>query len=169
MPFPFSIRGSIPIPRDPATLSDRAIIDACADQVEHEGARVVSRSDRSTAFASPLFRGLGSKWRFTVPLSGGSFEITREATGGRRLRYVLSTRRTALMGTAILAVFFALAIAAGPGPFPWWTGVFFWLWIVGVNYVISFARAPSWLRRRLSDAATQPASLDLSPRHSIER
>src|SRR5215475_9255968 len=103
MPFPFSIRGSIPIPHDLGSLPDGAIISACIDQVEDEGARIVSHGPRSTVFVAPLFWSLGSNWRFTLPLSGGSFEITGEPSGGRRLRYDLSMRRTALMGTVMVA------------------------------------------------------------------
>ena len=166
MPFPFSIRGSIPIPHDSGTVSDRAIISACIEQVEDEGARVVSRSDRSTAFTSPIFRRLGSNWRFTVPLSGGSFEITADTAGGRRLRYDVSTRRTALMGIVLLGAWFAVVIALDAGRFPWWIGAVFWLSIVGVNYFIPFVRAPGWLRQRLSDAATQ-ASLAAAAQHDL--
>jgi len=156
MPFPFSIRGSIPIP---VSLSDRAIILACVDQIEQEGARVVWRSDRSTEFTSPLFRRLGSNWRFTVPLSGGSFEITGEPTGARRLSYDLSTRRVALIGTAMFVGLFVVAFIVGRVPFPLPIAAGFWLWIVGANYIISYMRAPSWVRRRLSDAA-RAQSLD---------
>ena len=155
MPFPFSIHGSIQIPQDVGSLPDRAIIFACIDQVEHEGARVVSRSPRSTVFISPLFRRLGSNWRFTVPLSGGSFEITSEPTGGRRLRYDLSTRRTALMGFVMVVVLVAGVIALNADRFLGWLGAVFCLWIVGVNYFISVVRAPLWLRQRLSEALTR--------------
>ena len=152
MPFPFSIHGSIPIPHDVDSLSNRAIIFACIDQVEHEGARVVSRSPRSTVFVTPLFRRPGSNWRFTVPLSGGSLEITSEPTGDRRLRYDLSTRRMALMGFVLVAGVFAGVIALHAGHFLGWIGAGFFLWIVGVNYFISVVRAPMWLRQRISEA-----------------
>jgi hypothetical protein len=151
MPFPFSIRGSVRILDEAAGLSDDAIIIACVDQIEHEGARVASRSDRSTTFTVP-FLSWGSNWRFTVPLSAGSLEIIREPTGGRRLRYDFSTRRIALIGTVAVIGLFAAVALNGVGQFPWWVPVIGWLWLVGANYFISFVRAPSWVRRRISDA-----------------
>jgi hypothetical protein len=154
MPFPFSIHGSVPIPDDVANVPDDAIILACVDQCEHEGARIVSRGSCSTAFTAPLFRSWGSNWRFTVPFSAGSFEITSDSTGRRRLRYDLSTRRIAVLGTLIVAGLFAAVAVKGLGLLPWWIPLGFWLWIVGVNYTISLVRAPSWMRRRVSDAAT---------------
>ena len=151
MPFPLSIRGSVPIPNEAANLPDQAIIIACVDQLEHEGARVILRTDRSAAFTTPVI-SWGSNWRFTVPLSGGSLEITGAPAGGRRLSYDFSTRRTALMGTVAITAMFIIVTVNDVGQFPWWMLVLGWLWLVGANYGISFLRAPSWVRRRITDA-----------------
>lgn len=158
MPFPFSIRGSVAIPAEAAHLSDRAIMIACVDQIEHERARVVSQSDRSTTFTVPLL-SLGSNWRFTVPLSAGSLEITSAPGGERRLRYDFSSRRLALIGTIMVFVMFTVVSVNNVGDFPWWLPVVAWLWLVGMNHFITFVRAPSWVRRRVSDAIKAAAPL----------
>jgi hypothetical protein len=158
MPFPFSIRGSVPISDEAANLSDDAIIIACVDQVEHERARVVSHTDHSTSFTVP-FLSWGSNWRFTVPLSGGSLEIMGEPAGGRRLSYNFSTRRVALIGTLAIIGLFVVVASRGVGQFPWWVPFVGWLWLVGGNYFISFVRAPRWVRRRISDAVKVSAAL----------
>lgn len=151
MPFPLSIRGSIPIPDTAANVSDDAIIVACVDQIEHEGARVVSRGDHSMAFTVP-FISWGSNWRFTVPLSAGSLEITHESGRNRRLRYDLSTRRTAVLGTLMCVGLFAFGATSRSGQMPWWVPLLAWLWLVGSNYGISYVRTASWASRRVSDA-----------------
>ena len=139
------------IPNEAANLPDPAIMIACVDQLEHEGAHVISRTDRSTAFTTPFIRW-GSNWRFTVPLSAGVLKITSDPAGGRRLIYDFSTRRTALMGTVVITGLFAFVAASRVGQFPWWAPLLGWLWLVGANYCISLVRAPSWVRRRVSDA-----------------
>ena len=156
MPFPLSIRGSIAIPSEAASLPDQAIIIACIDQAEHEGARIASRTDRSVAFTMP-FISLRSNWRFTAPLSAGLLEIVRDPSGGRRLSYDFSTRRTAVIGTVMITVLFVVVAVNDVGQFPWWVPLIGWLWIVGANYGISFLRAPSWVRRRISDAVKASA------------
>ena len=157
MPFPLSIRGSIAIPNEAASLSDRAITLACVDQVEHEGAHVVSHTDRSMTFTTSLI-SWGSNWRFTVPLSVGLLEIHSDSGGGRRLRYTFSTRRTALIGTVMILGLFGMVAVNDIGQFPWWVPLLGWLWLVGANYGISFLRAPSWARRRVFDAVEASAA-----------
>jgi hypothetical protein len=156
MPFPVSIRGSIPIPIEAANVSDQAIMLACVDQVEHERAYIVSHTDRSATFSTAVITW-GPNWRFTVPLSAGSLEIETDSAGGRRLNYDFSTRRTTLIGTVMVIGMFVLVAAEDVGQFPWWMPVLFWLWLVGVNYLIPFFRAPSWVRRRISDAVEASA------------
>lgn len=153
MPFPVSIRGSVPIPDHATEVPDAGIIIACVDQIEHEGAHATDRNERSIAFTSPLFRTWGSSWRFTVPVSAGTFEIVRDSSGRRRITYELSTRRTALVGTILVAGMFGFMALTTRMPFPRWVPLVFWGWIVGVNYVSSFVRAPFWVRRRIADAA----------------
>lgn len=156
MPFPISIRGSEPIRDEAANLSDAAIIIACVDQLEHEGARVAAHSDRSTSFTVPLLT-MRSNWRFTAPLSGGAVEVIRDATGGRRLAYDFSTRRLALIGTLMIGALFFVVAVRDVGQFPWWFPFFGWLWLVGGNYFIAFVRASSWARRRITDAVKAAA------------
>ena len=168
MPFPISIRGSVPIPDNAARLPDDAIIIACVDQVEHEGARIVSHSGGSTTFTVPFF-SWGSNWRFTRPLSAGALEITSEPAGGRRLRYDFSTRRTALMGAVMIIGLFAIVAFQGVGQIPWWVAPVGWLWLVGVNYFISFVRARSCVRRRIADAVKVSAPVNPAVKQPNER
>jgi len=158
MPFPLSIRGSISISGAAANVSDDAIIIACVDQLEHEGARVVSRGDGSLSFVVPFF-GLGYSWRFTAPLSAGSLEIAREAGPGRRLTYDFSTRRLTLMGTAMMGGLLAFDAFKGFGELPWEVPVVGWLWLVGANYSLTYARAESWVRGRVTEAVKASAAL----------
>jgi len=158
MPFPLSIRGSISIPGAAANVSDDAIIIACVDQIEHEGARVVSRSDRSVSFAAPFF-SLGRNWRFTAPVSAGSLEIARASGPGRCLTYDFSMRRNTLIGTAMIVGMVAYVATSASGEFPWWVAPIGWLWVVGGNYLITYTRAESWARRRVSDAVKASAAV----------
>lgn len=158
MPFPISICGSVSVPGDADHVSGAAIILACVDQIQHEGARVATHSDRATTFTVPLI-SFGSNWRFTVPLSAGLLQITQDSEGHRRLRYDFSTRRTALIGTAMIFGGTIFLIASGQAQVPWWLAPVAWLWLVGANYLISYARAPSWALHRVTDAikASAPA------------
>ncbi|MFL5613991.1 MAG: hypothetical protein ACJ796_10060 [Gemmatimonadaceae bacterium] len=151
MPFPISIRGSVTIGDEAANVSDDAIIIACVDQIEHEGARVISHSDQSLVFSVPFF-SWGWNWRFTCPLAGGSLAITTEPTGDRRLSYDFSTRRLALIGTLVIGGFFTVVAVQVVGQSIWWIAPAAWLWMIGPSYFISFVRASRWVRRRVSVA-----------------
>jgi len=156
------------IPNEAANLSDQAIILACVDQVEHEGAHLLSHTDRSATFATSLI-SWGSNWRFTVPISAGSLAIDKDSAGRRKLSYDLSTRRTALIGTIMVIALFGVAAGKGAGQFPLWVPLVGWLWLVGANYLISFLRAPSWVSRRVSDALRASAGSASAARQPNER
>lgn len=162
MPFPVSTTGSIPIPSDAADVSDEGIILACADQVEHERARVVLRTQRTMHFEAPFFRAWTSGWWLTVSASEGQFAIESSSDGQRVLRYRLSTVRNAALGTLVtLAGFGSLAFGsfATPPPFPWQFIFVAWLWIVGANWAMAAIRVRFWCRRRVADASAAAAML----------
>lgn len=169
MPFPISIRGSIAIPEDAKAASDEGIIAACVDQVAHEGCRIDSQDARSATFSGPFFRLFGWRWQFTAPLSAGSFEVTADAAGQRRVYYNFSRRRTALLGTIIVVALSIPVAAEGLARFLWWVPLFAWVWIVGVKYFISFVRAPFWVRRRVADAARVAAARVVQVRQPNDR
>lgn len=167
MPFPISTRGSIPIPFDAAALSDADIIVACVDQIEHERARVVSRTQSTVRFEAPFFRAWTNGWWLTALASAGQFVVDSAADARRVLRYQLSTGRNAVMGTVMTVVLFWVVIPSFetapevPWLFTfmmWFSG---WLWIVGGNWATAAIRARFWCRKRVADA--KAASTRLTP------
>lgn len=156
MPFPISTSGSIPIPSEAANVSDEGIILACADQIEHERGRVVSRTKQMMLFEAPFFRSWTSGWWVTVLASAGQFAVATHPDGRRELRYRLSTLRTAVIGTLVVLFGFGFLFpryaVAAPNVFSWPFILFAWLWIVGANWVAAAVRVRFWCRRRVADA-----------------
>jgi len=158
MPFPISTHGCVPIPADAASVSDEAIMLACADQIEHERARIVSRTDQQLRFAAPLFRTWTNGWWLTVAASHGNFTIKATEDGGRVLAYQLSTLRNTVIGTLVVLLGFGVMLPrmVPPPPFGWEIAILAWLWIVGANWATAAIRVRFWCRKRVADA--QPAS-----------
>jgi hypothetical protein len=74
----------------------------------------------------------------------------------------------ALIGTAMVIVLYGVAATQRIGQLPWEIPVVFWLLLVGVNYLVSFLRAPWWVRRRISDARQASARAASVVRRSNE-
>jgi len=169
MPFPISTRGSIPIPFDAAAVSDAGIILACVDQIEHERARVVSRTESTVRFEAPFFRAWTNGWWLTAAASAGRLVVDSAADGRRVLRYQLSTVRNAVVGTVMPVVLFWVLIPSfeTAPDFPWQFRFIMCfigsLLMVGGNWATAAIRARSWCRKRVADAKAAGAALRPRP------
>jgi hypothetical protein len=183
MPFPISIRGAIDLAQPPASPSSRALIIACADRLEREGARVLSRTDIELEFRVPVFlRWVLPTW--LVPfLSSGTFRVDgNEANGGRsRLEYELSLRRSVLAALiapalVLLLLQFGPRIVTPSGTAPstappaavYYFLPFIFFWIITVPYVWAMLRVRSWCRRRVDEALEADVTMSAIAQHGIQ-
>lgn len=183
MPFPISIHGAIDLAQQPSRPSSRALIIACADRLEREGARVLSRTDIELEFYVPVFlRWVLPTW--LVPfLSSGTFRVAgNEADGGKsRLEYEFSLRRSVL-AALIAPTLLLLILQFGPRVLPPFgtapltappAGVYYLLpfiliWIMTVPYVWARLRVKSWCRRRVDEALKADVTMSAIAQHGIQ-
>jgi hypothetical protein len=165
VPFPISIRGTLPLPRDPD-----AIEAACAGLVEvleKQGARVEEHYLPRIRATVPLYRGLRWNWDFVAPLDRLDFEVV-ETADGPGLSYKLSLLRLVAIGSLGLV---GMAVAAGRADFPFgqvWVWPVMWGWVIGGNYLFTLARAKAFLRRATTSNQIVSTPAVVQPRQARE-
>ena len=159
MSFPLSISGSFTIarsatePATPATVAAhaQAALAARSDDVRLDGQSVTAPSRYKGWFATPYLD--------THPLA--PFEVVRleitDTPDGIGVTYDLGTRKILLYGL-LIGLFFACQMGwfaytpddpAFAARIAMIYGLFGFVGIFGLNYVIGLIRAPAWLKREL--------------------
>jgi hypothetical protein len=149
MPFPVSITGVIRFSRDAV---GGAPIDRIAVRIEDlldaAVAKTVIRRGNSVAFTAGVFRAVLSS-NVLVCLDSGTFDI-EDADDEIKITYHASTVQMLIVVTAMLFLMGALMLCLGlPRLVAVWLLPIGWLWLFGMNYLITSIRFPRWLRRGL--------------------
>lgn len=156
--FPIGISGSIRLsePGNP-TPYVMPVRERLVDLLDEISAYDVVAEGDTVRFRLAFFGGAG-RYHPLAPVDRGTFQIEIEDTA-LRVRYRLSTLRFLLAITGLLAVFFGFVFFENATHMSRQTlmiGVGFgWLWLFGMNYLISAIRLPFWLRRKLKDVVHQ--------------
>ena len=144
MPFPISINGSVRLRvTSPDTLIPRVTeeIDAL---LSGELAKAVDVDGSSVSFRAGMFRMVPG-WNILAPIGSGRL-IAEASESAIVVRYHLSLVQSLLFVTAATLLFAAPAVAAGQFViYP----IVMWLWLFGMNYVLTLFRFPNWLRTGL--------------------
>ncbi|HEY1934839.1 MAG TPA: hypothetical protein VGG99_22770 [Acetobacteraceae bacterium] len=149
MPFPVSITGVIRLSRD---VVGGASIDRIAVRIEDlldaAAAKAVIRRDSSVAFTAGVFRAVFSS-NVLVSLDSGTLDI-EDAGDEIRVTYHASTVQMLIVVTAMLFLMGTLMLCLGlPRLVAVWVLLIGWLWLFGMNYLITSIRFPRWLRHGL--------------------
>jgi hypothetical protein len=132
------------------TLPER-VIDACVDQLEHEGAEITGRAPLTIGFRVPLTM-LKRPQQLTSDVDRGTIDIALVAEGRFVLTYQLSLWRLVVFLTVGAPIMFGVLTPGFLGLTSWEFAAVAWFFLVGVTYVIKVVRARAWFRRRIADA-----------------
>jgi len=152
--FPVSVTGSIRLKlgAPPSDRTVKAVVDRIVDMLDAASATEAWTENNQVRFKVSIFRLIWN-WNILVPFNAGRFVVVPEDLS-LVVRYSLSVLRMFLFVTLILA---ALLV------FFFWQSTdrmealrtdlpglgLAWLWLFGVNYLITMIRMPLWLRRGL--------------------
>ena len=150
MPFPFSSEGTILT--ETADLPQvAAIIEAVLRQAK---ASKISTTTTRIDFTGGLFR-LVSNWNLLAPISSGRVEFhQRDRTV--EIRYHISFVQLFVVATITMIFMFGVLPILSSGDralFSLSVIGLTWLWLFGMNYVISVFRFPAALRSALEKAS----------------
>jgi len=140
MPFPFSSQGIIFF--ENADLQEALV--AVEGILRKAEAGNISKSESQLDFTGGLFRAV-SNWNLLIAISSGSI-VFRKTEGGVEATYRISFLQMFLFVTALVG----LAFSISPKEPIYIFGVM-WLWLFGMNYLITIIRFPSSLRAALND------------------
>ena len=147
MAFPISVAGEIPLPAVPEPDFPKRVIDACLDQLEHEGAQITERAGYGVCFRRPIFsmRFYAFWWLSSIARTG-TIEVSPPTTGqgAFALTYHLSRWRAVVYATIVACVF----LLAPDG----WMALALWTVWVGVPHLFVALRARSWMEKRIEEA-----------------
>ena len=120
-----------------------------AQRLEDVRAGNVTVEENSVGFTGGVFR-LVSNWNLLVGITSGRIELEPEAD---RIAYSLSFIQLVVGGTVMIGL---MAVFMGATGFPsvaFFCGLpFMWLWLVGMNYLITLARFDRFIKRCIRDA-----------------
>lgn len=143
--FPLSITGELKISR----LQNEGI-DLVLNRVEQELAAVratnVSRTANRITFKGGIFRFV-SNWNILVPIGYGQIEVLPDC-----VKYDFSCTQMLFAITVAVCVMGAFMLSSAPAnTFSPITLAFIWLWLFGMNYLLSAVRLPAFVRRIVHD------------------
>jgi len=159
MPFPLDHRGEISWTilsgRDPEWECD-AFLNAVVEQLEREQANDILVTGNRVAFKGGMFR-LVNNWNRLVSISSGYIEAV-PANGRVVVTYYLSYRQ--LLIFASVGVLLMGLVLSGDNSSPVEVKlaivVFGWLWLFGINFLISVGRFPGLIDRAMESRALPP-------------
>lgn len=165
MPFPISRTGSITVPPDAdVPRTPEHVLARTREALAERGADRFVERDGRLHFRSP-FRWLppGGSWNILAPISRGW--VAAEVRGsGICLRYHLRyTRLVTVASGMVFAVLAVVVLTSSVGDSEPWLLVVLWLWLCGVNYLISIIRFPGFLRWRLRSEAQRRGVPSMEP------
>lgn len=148
MPFPLSRFGTFHIDHPDATEEHAASVRGeIALWANQQRAQDVERTAQGITFKGGMFRFV-SKANPLVAISSGSIDVLHEETGLRVTYSLLFTQMLLIITTAVALLGVLVRQAT---PFSWTTTcrvlLIAWLWLFGMNYVISRIEIPKALRR----------------------
>ena len=146
--FPISIKGLIDVPPD----GEDAALDRLRVAIAKVQPKDLKRQGRVLTFRGGMFRWV-SNWNILVPVD----ECTVSADLGE-LRYDCSTRETLIAASVMVAGLVVFIQVTGPASMPLGAKIVVplvaWLWLFGMNYLISYLR----LRKFFARAVKMPAN-----------
>lgn len=143
--FPLSITGEFKISR----LQDNDV-NLVLNRVEQELAAVratnVSRTANRITFTGGIFRFV-SNWNLLVPIGYGEIEVLPDC-----VKYTFSCTQMLVATTVMVCIMGAFILFSAPvSAFSLITPVIIWLWLFGMNYLISAVRLPAFVRKIAHD------------------
>lgn len=153
MSFPLDYRGEITGGGQTGLSSEQFqqhFVSRMAAALEDaEGAATVDGN--RVSFTGGLFRS-GSRWNILVPITKGYIEV-RPANGGFVVSYSLNFKQL-FVTTSVLFVFGFTVSADASAPVAFRVGfpLVAWLWLFGMNILITLARFPAFISRVLYSA-----------------
>lgn len=155
MPFPLSAKGSfVVIIEDPSIDHAHIVTTTFQEWLEENNATEITRTQNGVAFKVEIGRPV-SRWNILAPVTRGSIDV-RLIDGNLRVSYKLYFTATVIVGTAMAApiglftvgLYFALKMnSKEASPFLLIIAPLAWLWLVGMNYLVSTLRIRAALRR----------------------
>ncbi len=149
MPFPISLIGSFNV--ETPAAPDQYVLNlktAIADWLVEKRARTVSQTAQGISFTAGLFRKV-SGGNPLGPFGSGKIEVIRRETT-IRVTYRLRYTEFLIVVTSLVVLFFGPPLLYAPnlnaieaiGLM-----ILAWIWLFGLNYVISRYRVPNALKR----------------------
>lgn len=143
--FPLSITGELKISR----LQDEDV-NFVLNTVEQELTAVratnVSRTANRVTFKGGIFRFV-SNWNLLVPIGYGEIEVLPDC-----VKYTFSCVQMLIGTTVMVCVMGAFILYSAPvSTFSLIAPVIIWLWLFGMNYLISAVRLPGFVRKIAHD------------------
>lgn len=110
------------------------------DEIEKELIRLkidkIRRSDLEINFKNSFFNGQG-RWHLMAPIDKGYLKLNRTS---RKLEYSFSIIRMFYI-TFGMSLFFGLISQS------YWIGIIFFLWLFGMNWIITLIRQNSYMNK----------------------
>jgi hypothetical protein len=141
------IRGSITIPADANAIDLPALARAVRRRLEDRSAKDVSLDANGLRFYGPSLFGAGSNWNVLLPIDSGELLFDADPAG-IQLRYRLGYTRLLVAGAIMASLMGAAVGVMGPssvGPSPFAITMIVFLWLFGMNFLVSVVRVRSFL------------------------